>query len=189
MVDRTGQFEECQMIASSRPRPRTHVVVPVMAALLALITGVQVYFTQLAEGRWEASIRHRTSAVLLADGDKGPGADKAAAVVLARVPGPIAWTAPDGTRRTGTTLVRRDGKAGSTVTVWTDRSGALTMAPADGSDALVAATLAGTAVLVALCAGALCGRSARRYWTARRAAAHIDRDWARLAPLWSDRRA
>jgi len=173
------------MNAVGRPRPRSRVVVPVMAALLALVTGAQVFFTQRAEGRWEASVRHRTTAVLLADTDDPAGG----AALLAHVPAEVAWSAPDGTRRTGVTLVPRDSKAGADVGVWTDRSGMLTMPPSGTSDALFAAALAGGAVLTLLCAGAVCGRSTRRYWIARRAAARIDRDWARLAPLWSDRRA
>ncbi|MEU9387996.1 hypothetical protein AB0D38_46935, partial [Streptomyces sp. NPDC048279] len=40
-----------------------------------------------------------------------------------RMPGTVAWTAPDGSTRTGRTLVDTGTKAGTRVVVWLDRQG------------------------------------------------------------------
>ncbi|MGW5634695.1 Rv1733c family protein [Streptomyces sp. NPDC003832] len=96
----------------------------------------------------------------------------------------VSWTAPDGSARTGQARVGSGGGSGTTVTVWTDRSGRLVTRPATVTQAHLRAGLTGGLVG----AGAamlpfMTGRVLRDRMEQRR----IDRwdtEWSRFGPLW-----
>jgi hypothetical protein len=97
------------------------------------------------------------------------------------------WAAPDGTAREGEVYAPGGARAGSTVTVWTDRSGRAEGSPVRRADvaigealaALAAAVLAGAAVAVT-------GLLARRALDRRRLAAW-NAEWSRTGPRWTGR--
>jgi len=130
-----------------------------------------------------------------------PGAHRVAAVLLQRAPGkshpmfqaplepmvPAQWKAPDGTLRTGEIYAPAGAAAGSTVLVWTDRSGQLTASPLQRGDEIeevaLAASLATMAVAAVLAALGLLTR-----WVVdRRRLAAWDARWRATGPQWTGR--
>jgi hypothetical protein len=97
------------------------------------------------------------------------------------------WKAPDGQVRTGEVFVGRIAPAGSTVTVWVNRSGQLTDSPLQHNQvtgrAVIAQVLAVTALAVALI---IIGWAARRALDRRRLAAW-DAEWLATERRWSSR--
>ncbi|QIQ06250.1 Rv1733c family protein [Streptomyces liangshanensis] len=96
-----------------------------------------------------------------------------------------AWTAADGTRRTGTlTAPGHRTAAGSTFTIWTDPRGKPVKSPMDGSWARLNAVTAGAttalmaAVLVELLRRLVVWRLVRRRYHL------LDRAWAKAGPDW-----
>lgn len=61
----------------------------------------------------------------------------------------VRWTAPDGSARTGRTLVDTGRKAGSRVTVWQDGQGRLTAAPRSSTEAAIESGFLGAAAAAA----------------------------------------
>lgn len=125
--------------------------------------------------------REPVRAVLLADvpqSTSGLGAESE------RMPGTVTWTAPDGSTRSGRTLVDTGTKAGSRVVVWQDRQGRpATRPPSAGAAALEAGVL-GTAAGCAL-AGAVIGAGAVARW--RLEQRRLDawgREWTTVGPRW-----
>lgn len=98
------------------------------------------------------------------------------------------WRAPDGQVRTGEVFVPVGAAAGSTVLVWTGRTGQLTGPPLGPAQVasraqLAAAAAAGSLAIALIAAGWLARRSLDR----RRLAAW-DADWLATGPRWSPRR-
>jgi hypothetical protein len=129
------------------------------------------------------------------------GAYRVAAVLLQHAPGkshpmfqapleptvPARWKAPDGTPRTGEIYAPVGAAAGSTVLVWTDRSGQLTASPLQQGDMVedvaVAASLATIAVAAVLAVFGLLTR-----WVLdRRRLAAWDVRWRATGPQWTGR--
>ncbi|MEU6236548.1 hypothetical protein [Kitasatospora sp. NPDC047058] len=105
------------------------------------------------------------------------------------IPAEAAWTAPDGSPRTGTIDVRHTTAVGAVVTLWVDHAGTPADPPIDGvglaADA-VCAGLAGFAVLCTAVGGAL---ALRLRTLDRRAGLAWAADWARREPEWTGRAA
>jgi hypothetical protein len=97
--------------------------------------------------------------------------------------GKVAWTAPDGSARSGTVRVAPGTAADTPVTVWTDARGRLVARPATASQAALRSHLVGalgglSAAAVPLAAAhAVCRRLERRRM------AQWDMAWARFDPL------
>ncbi|MCX4404554.1 hypothetical protein OG840_23515 [Streptomyces sp. NBC_01764] len=90
-----------------------------------------------------------------------------------QVQGPVRWTAPDGTSRTGQALIHGDLKAGARVTVWQDDQSRLTTEPTDRTEAAAEAGLFGFAVAApTFGVGGLV-----RWQLDRRRTAQWDREW------------
>lgn len=101
---------------------------------------------------------------------------------------PAVWTAPDGARRTGKITAATGTPPGTTITIWTDRSGALTGPPLQPPQVADQAALAGTMAVIGF-AGTLIvvGVLVRRALDRRRLAAW-DSAWDATGPLWSNYR-
>ncbi|MER5518369.1 hypothetical protein [Streptomyces sp. NPDC002763] len=101
-----------------------------------------------------------------------------------RTPGTVSWTAPDGSTRTGRTLVDTGSKAGSKVVVWLDHQGGLTTEPPSAGEAAVEAGVLGTVAGCAL-AGAVFGAGAVARWRLERRRLDLwDREWDTVGPRW-----
>ncbi|MET9736322.1 hypothetical protein ABZZ79_38590 [Streptomyces sp. NPDC006458] len=99
----------------------------------------------------------------------------------------IGWNAPDGSQRSGQARVAPGTRAGTAVTVWTDRRGRLVGEPASASEARLRSALVGT--LVGLGAAAVpfaCGRAVRGRLESQRLN-QWETDWIRFDPLWGHR--
>ncbi|MEU6371445.1 hypothetical protein ABZ876_38695 [Streptomyces sp. NPDC046931] len=93
------------------------------------------------------------------------------------------WTA-SGAPHTGMVKVRPGTKAGTAVTVWTDRSGDLISRPATGGQAHAQAAVVGALAGMGAAGGVLvCGRLLRARLNRRRMEAW-DREWEHVGPQW-----
>ncbi|MFF8475673.1 hypothetical protein [Streptomyces sp. NPDC015414] len=130
-------------------------------------------------GRQRAE-RTPVTAVLLDDAPRtaiaGPGDDRTSARVR--------WTAPDGTRHSGGTLVPGGLRAGSAVEIWLDAWGRPSSAPPTSGEATAESALLGVSAALALTGAAFGVRCAGRWWLDRRRIEEWDREWALLGPRW-----
>ncbi|MET8453956.1 hypothetical protein [Streptomyces sp. NPDC005209] len=96
----------------------------------------------------------------------------------------VRWTAPDGTARTGQTLVESSQKAGTWIMVWQDDDGRLTPGPTRGTAATAESALLGLVAASAL-AGFSAGAGAlARSWLDRRRLDQWGREWNLIGPRW-----
>jgi hypothetical protein len=111
-----------------------------------------------------------------------PGYGRYEATVEAR------WTAPDGTRHTGTVPVPRGATAGRAVPVWVDAAGRRTGPPLQLAQVRYQAELA--AILAPLITGLvlLCAGGLAHGVLGRRRLAAWDADWWVTEPHWTRRR-
>ncbi|MET8978017.1 hypothetical protein ABZX85_20625 [Streptomyces sp. NPDC004539] len=123
-------------------------------------------------------------AVLL---DDVPPAAGGRGTVSGRHSAAVRWTAPDGSERTGRTLVDAGRQAGATVTVWQDTQGLLKTEPPGAREAAVESATLGASAACAL-AGVLyaAGRVARWRLEQRRIE-QWGREWDVVGPLWGHR--
>lgn len=129
--------------------------------------------------------RHPVRAVLLADAPYGATAAWPAGGL---VRAPVRWTAPDGTPRTGDTLVDSGLKAGAGVVVWEDDQGGLAPSrPANPTEGAIEAALFGTAAALAVAAPVYGAGALGRAWLDRRRMARWDREWNLVEPRWGHR--
>ncbi|MFI8962518.1 hypothetical protein ACIGO8_10400 [Streptomyces sp. NPDC053493] len=95
------------------------------------------------------------------------------------------WTAPDGSRRSGTVTTTRDqARPGDVFPLWTDRSGRAVSPPMHPDTARAHALIAGLTVALLL---AFMVETARRtvvHRLMRRRYARLDRAWAQAGPDW-----
>ncbi|MGF1240733.1 Rv1733c family protein [Streptomyces sp. 2-6] len=127
--------------------------------------------------------RRPVRAVLLADVPRTTSTGNDVYRALAKV----RWTAPDGAVRTGRTLLTPGPKAGATVTVWQDGTGALTTEPAGTGEARAGSVFFGASAAMALAAlvhgaAALPRRRLDRHRSERWAA-----EWELVGPRWDQK--
>ena len=151
------------------------------APLAAVVAGHAAYSIGSRTAHAQQAAWHQVPGVLLATAPVS-GYGHYQATVLAR------WTAPNGTRHTGTIPVPPGARAGRTVMVWVDTAGRLTGPPLQLSQvrgqAALATMLTPIAVgFILLCTGALVhavlGRQRLAAW---------DADWQTTEPQWTRRR-
>ncbi|WP_329331861.1 hypothetical protein OG866_03410 [Streptomyces sp. NBC_00663] len=124
-------------------------------------------------------------AVLLADAPRTTGAK--GGVYGGRTTTKVRWTTPDGSRRTGSTLVDAGQEAGAAVTVWTNRQGELTTRPPGPSDAAVEAGFLGAGAALALSGLVIGAGAVVRCRLDRRRVAGWGREWDLVGPEWGHR--
>ena len=125
--------------------------------------------------------RQAVTAVLVEDASGKPpagAADGDRVWVTAR------WTAPDSSTHTGQTKVRPDTPAGTRVTVWTDKHGALTSKPVTHEEARFQATLVGVLAAVITCGAVAGGACVVRACLDRRRMEQWAAEWARTDTPW-----
>jgi hypothetical protein len=166
---------------------RLATVILFLAVPIAIIAaGRQADHLALRQADAQRAAEHQVTAVLLqpaqATGVPDPYTSVQMTYVLAR------WQPPGRSPRSGQVLAPAGTRAGSTVTIWIDASGAVTFPPPDHRDIAGDVTIA--AVVTGLVAGVfLLGSNAlaRRALDRRRLRAW-DAEWRASGPLWSGRR-
>jgi hypothetical protein len=96
----------------------------------------------------------------------------------------VRWRLPDGSTRTGTTLVGTGLRAGSHIVVYTDTRGEPTTRPPSRSAADLESAALGAAAACAVTGTALGAGVAARRWLDRRRARAWGREWATVGPRW-----
>ncbi|KPI19016.1 hypothetical protein OK074_1480 [Actinobacteria bacterium OK074] len=156
------------------------VVVAVGGTLAGLVTSHaadEVFAGQRAE-------RHTVRAVLLTD---TPSPTPAIGGTQNLIKARVRWTAADGTRRTGSTLVDTGQKAGSTVVIWLNTAGAPTAAPPSATEAGVESAFLGLTAALALTGTAFGAGAAARYRLDRRRIDAWGTEWNLVGPSWGHR--
>lgn len=152
------------------------------APVLGYVAVTATHSASLREMRAQHAAYHEVRATLL------DAPTRVSNYVIAAVPEADArWTAPDGQLVTGRVPVLADTTTGSTVLVWTDRSGQLvTLLQSDAVDgresaaALGAVTgVGGTVIVLGMVARFALNRRAMTAW---------DADWQATEPRWTSRR-
>ncbi|MFF4710470.1 hypothetical protein ACFY2V_03555 [Streptomyces eurythermus] len=154
-------------------------VIAVAGGVLAGWVTAQAAEQRFAEQR---AHRHAVRAVLVGDVPYGAAAKWSAD---GRTRGSVRWTAPDGTARTGRTLVAGGLKAGARVTVWQDDRGRLApTAPTSRGEGHVEAVLFAGAAALAVAAPVLGAGAVARARLDRRRMAQWDQEWDLVGPWW-----
>ena len=166
---------------------RLSVVVVFLAAgpLAAIAVGHWASDSGAAAARALAAAEHRTQAVLLSNAPAASSYPMAGNSVAAWVR--ARWTAPDGTSRTGEVQAAVGARAGSTVTVWSDASGALA-GPPPGHAQILSRVI----TFVAVTSAALAILLLSTLWLTRRALdrrrlAAWETGWTAVEPQWTRR--
>jgi hypothetical protein len=102
--------------------------------------------------------------------------------IYADVHADVRWTAPDGSIRTGTALVRGGTKAGARTTVWQDERGVQHEAPATAAEAAGQGVLFGALAAGGAAAVILGGRWVVGVRLDRRRDREWEREWAAMGP-------
>jgi hypothetical protein len=165
----------------------TMILFLVAVPLVAIIAARQADHLALRQAHAQQAAEHEVTAVLLqqaqATGVPDPYSSVQMTMVLAR------WQPPGQPPRSGEVLATAGARAGSTVTVWTNASGAVTSPPPDHR--VIAGDVCIAAVVSCLVASVLVLGSnalARRALDRRRLYAW-DTEWRVTGPLWSGHRS
>jgi hypothetical protein len=152
------------------------------APLLAYAAVTETHTTSLSEMRAQHASYHQVRATLLD-----------AAVWISDYPAISApqasasWTAPDGRRVTGVVSTTTDAPAGSTVLIWTDKSGNQ-VTPLQPSMIGPRETIAATGAVTGLAALLIVAGLLARWVLGRRAMTAWEADWQATEPRWTSRR-
>ncbi|MGW3664987.1 Rv1733c family protein [Streptomyces sp. NPDC005141] len=147
----------------------TFLLLATGAPAVGAAVGLNAHNTALRHGRdWQ-----RTTAVLVSDAPDSVYADTRAAV---------RWTAPDGSTRIGTALVRAGTGAGAAATVWQDERGAMREAPVTATEAAAQGVLFGTLAAGGTAAVVLGSRWVVRVRLDRGRDREWERAWAAMGP-------
>nr|WP_246559085.1 hypothetical protein [Streptomyces plicatus] len=145
---------------------------------VAGVLGAQVSAHSAAQRRAE---RHAVTATLVSDVPHNALAD---GTTGGRVDATVRWTASDGTRHSGKAAVEGGLKAGSRVSVWTDRQNHLTPAPPTVSQAGVDAAFMGAASSFAVVTAAAAGYYGARLVLNRRRRTAWEDEWQQIGSQW-----
>lgn len=156
----------------------------VLAVWVVMVVGGAVAGLVTAHATAEVLARQRADrrpvrAVLLTDVPR-PASGVRSPVDKAR--SQVRWTAPDGSTRTGHTLVDTGLNAGAGVVVWQDRRGTLTPAPPSSTEAAVEAGVLGTPAALALAGAVLAGGAVARWRLDQRRLEAWGREWDLVGP-------
>ncbi|MFE6867252.1 hypothetical protein ACFVFS_11875 [Kitasatospora sp. NPDC057692] len=168
-----------------RARSRLALALPlVLAGLLALSAAVSVLVFRVETRAERETARHRHAVVATTAGpassdDFRPGSTRAHA--------PARWTWPAGPGA-GEIEVTAGTPAGTEVPIHLDDAGVPADGPRDGAALLADAGAFGVGTAICLASLAFLGHTVRRGALDRRAERSWDPAWARVEPLWTQRR-
>lgn len=162
------------------------IAVTMLAVPVAGAIGSEIYTSQSARVAVEQATKSRADAILIEDAPPAismseRGGAVEAAPVLAK------WWLRDGSTRHGAVQARYGAKAGATVSIWVDESGAVSEPPITSEGAALDAIF-----LALLLWSAAAGSTALLYLATRFAHQRIRmhrwaKDWERIAPDWTGR--
>jgi hypothetical protein len=165
----------------------TLILLLVAVPILTVVAGRQADHLALRQAHAQQVADHEVTAVLLEQapptGVPDPYTSVQMTLVLAR------WQPPGQPARSGEVLAQAGARAGSTVTIWVDASGAVTSPPPDHR--VIAGNVCIAAVVTCLVTGLLvlgANALARRVLDRRRLRAW-DAEWRATGPLWSGHRS
>jgi hypothetical protein len=127
----------------------------------------------------QSASRHRVTATLVEDAAP-PAADTDRATPVAAT-----WTDLHGRARKEIIRGPAGAKTGSTVTIWIDDSGDVTVPPLDDSDVVDQAVLSGVSTFLGISAAAVLGYISLRHALERSRMRRWAADWAVVEPVWS----
>ncbi|WP_077797136.1 hypothetical protein [Streptomyces sp. JHA26] len=153
-------------------------LVVAVAGPVAGVLGAQASVRDAAQRRAE---RHAATATLVRDARGSAVTD---GTTRDRVDTLVRWTASDGTRHSGRASVDVGLKAGSRVTLWTDRQDHLAAAPPTAAQAGVDAVFTGAASSFAVVAAAAAGYYGARVVLDRRRRAAWENEWQEIGSQW-----
>ncbi|MGQ5637870.1 MULTISPECIES: Rv1733c family protein [unclassified Streptomyces] len=157
----------------------------VIVVIGGAVAGVMTFRAAAEEFAQQRAHRHAVRAVVLADAPKTDGADWPADGLVRAA---VRWNAPDGTWRTGHTLVDSGRQAGTRVVVWQDDHGDLTASkPTGQAEGNVEAGLFGAAAALAVAAPVYGAGALGRVWLDRRRMTRWEHDWAVADSGWGRR--
>ncbi|MGC0413063.1 hypothetical protein RKD32_005993 [Streptomyces sp. SAI-195] len=145
---------------------------------VAGVLGAQVSAQSAAQRRAE---RHAVTATLVSDVPHNALVD---GTTGGRVDATVRWTASDGTRHSDKAAVDGGLKAGSRVSVWTDRQNNLTPAPPTATQAGVDAAFMGAASSFAVVTAAAAGYYGARLVLNRRRRTALEDEWQQIGSQW-----
>lgn len=149
-----------------------------VAGPVAGVLGAQAGADEAAQRRAD---RHAVTATLVADAtESGPVGGSTGG----RVDTTVRWTASDGTQHSGKASVDKGLKAGSRVTVWTDRQDRPAAAPPTAAQAGLDAAFMGAASSFAVVAAAATGYCGARLVLDRRRLAAWESEWREIGSQW-----
>lgn len=96
----------------------------------------------------------------------------------------VRWTGPDGTVRTGRTLVEAGQRSGAEVVVWIDGQGQLTVEPPSPVEAAIEAGFLSTMAALAVGGSAFGAGALVRWRLERRRIDRWETEWALVGPRW-----
>jgi len=155
-----------------------------LAFPVAAVVGSLAWAASSSAAAQQAKDRTEGTAALLLDAPPIPYSARGTPMTT---PSPVEarWTAPDGSHRTGEISASPGLQAGDAVSIWLDRSGAVTDPPVNATGA------AGRVVVLAVGGWLACGVALMSvFWTVRW---RLDRDrqkawaaeWERVGPSWT----
>lgn len=172
---RTDRIESVGVLAA--------VVIAAASIPVATAVGTATYHRGLAVSARQTAAAVATEAVLLDDAPVLIGSGGPAGTVS--VPG--RWTTPDGARRVGMVQAAESARAGSTVRIWTDATGALIRPPLSPDQAWTRGGFTTICLLFGVFSALALGLLVLRWKLDRARDAELDAEWREVAPRWTRR--
>ena len=152
-----------------------------LVILLSGVIGVRVHDQLVEQGQREVLDRTPGVARLLAASPTLPSEyDPTSPVVVA-----ASWRDRSGVEHAGSVSVPQGLQAGSTVPIWTDRSGSAVPPPTSTDDALLSGVIAAGLVLGAAASVLACAWALVRHATLVYNCACWEREWRAVEPVWT----
>ena len=163
------------------------VVAGCAALALAAWVGARSHDSGMRTAAEQAATRHQVPAVLVRDAPIS--VERSEAVATSRVRVQARWQLPGGEPRVGPVAAPPGTPAGAAVPLWVDSSGAPTVRPMSTGQALWEAVFAGVYTALASLVVLVGGFRLLRWRLDRARLSWWGREWARVEPRWTHRRA
>jgi hypothetical protein len=186
-----GRRPDRNPLRRTSDRVQTYLLAGLLAAgiagapFAAQAAGHATYAAMLRAERAQRATRHQVNAELLRQaGDTSVNGYEFGIEVSV----PARWTTVTGVPRTGQLMAPEGSQKGTTVTVWTDSSGALVDAPLQPGQVAAQADLAAVGAVAGIGILYLCEALIISQLLNRRRMTAWDADWALTEPMWNRQR-